>query len=48
MPVDISVKYNIPLSIAQQVTGNIIADSRSAIGQGAIVDTVYVYRKKEE
>ena len=26
----------------------IIADPRSAIGQGAIVDTVYVYRKKEE
>ena len=48
MPVNISVKYNIPLSIAQEVTGNIIADPRSALESGFIVDTVYVYRKKEE
>jgi hypothetical protein len=47
MPVNISVKYNIPLSIAQEVTGNIVADSRSAVDDKSMVDTVFVYRKKE-
>ena len=48
LPVTISVKYNIPLSIAQEVTGSIVADPRSAIDHESIVDTVFVYRKKEE
>jgi len=48
LPVNISIKYNIPLSIAQEVIGQIITDPRSAIEPGFIVDTVFVYRKKEE
>jgi hypothetical protein len=31
MPVNISVKYNLPLPIAEQVTGSIVADPRSAL-----------------
>src|SRR6266487_3290987 len=48
LPGKIAVKYNLPLPIAQEVTGSIITDPRSAIDHESIVDTVFVYRKKEE
>jgi hypothetical protein len=47
MPVNISVKYNLPLPIAEQVTGSIVADPRLAVDDKSMVDTVFVYRKKE-
>jgi hypothetical protein len=48
LPTKIAVKYNLPLPIAEQVTGSIISDPRSAVDSESIVDTVFVYRNKEE
>jgi hypothetical protein len=47
LPGKIAIKYNIPLPIAQEVAGHVIADRRSVIDHEPIMDTVFVYYKKE-
>jgi hypothetical protein len=46
-PGKIAIKYNIPLPIANEVAGHIITDNRSVIDHEPIMDTVFIYRKKE-
>jgi hypothetical protein len=47
LPGKIAIKYNIPLPIAQQVANHVITDNRSVIDHEPIMDTVFVYYKKE-
>jgi len=44
----IAIKYNLPPPIAKEVAGHIITDRRSVIDMEPIMDTVFIYRKKEE
>jgi hypothetical protein len=48
LPGKIAIKYNLPPPIANEVAGHIITDSRSVIDMEPIMDTVFIYRKKEE
>jgi hypothetical protein len=48
LPGKIAVKYNLPLPIANEVADHVIADRRSVIDHEPIIDTVFIYRKKEE
>src|SRR2546430_11824780 len=48
LPGKIAIKYNLPLPIANEVAGHIITDSRSVIDMEPIMDTGFIYRKKEE
>jgi hypothetical protein len=48
LPGKIAIKYHIPLPIAQEVANHIVIDRRSVIDMEPIMDTVFIYRKKEE
>jgi hypothetical protein len=48
LPGKIAIKYNLPPPIAKEVAGHIITDNRSVIDMEPIMDTVFIYRKKEE
>jgi hypothetical protein len=48
LPGKIAIKYNLPPPIAQQVANHVITDNRSVIDHEPIMDTVFIYRKKEE
>ena len=48
LPGKIAIKYNIPLPIANEVAGHVITDNRSVIDMEPIMDTIFIYRKKEE
>jgi len=43
----IAIKYNLPPPIAKEVAGHIITDSRSIVDIEPILDTVFIYLKKE-
>jgi hypothetical protein len=47
LPGKIAIKYNLPPPIAKEVAGHIITDRRSVIDMEPIMDTVFIYRKKE-
>jgi hypothetical protein len=47
LPGRIAVKYNMPLPIAKEVANHVIADRRSVIDHEPVLDTVFIYRKKE-
>ena len=47
LPGKIAIKYNLPLPIANEVAGHVMTDSRSVIDHEPIMDTVFIYRKKE-
>ena len=48
LPGKIATKYNLPPPIANEVAGHIITDNRSVIDMEPIMDTVFIYRRKEE
>src|SRR6266487_4176957 len=48
LPGKIAIKYNLPLPIANEVAGHVITDRRSVIDHEPIMDTIFIYRKKEE
>ena len=48
LPGKIAIKYNLPPPIAKEVAGHIVTDRRSVIDMEPIMDTVFIYRKKEE
>jgi hypothetical protein len=47
LPGKIAIKYNLPLPIANEVAGHVMTDSRSVIDYEPVLDTVFIYRKKE-
>jgi hypothetical protein len=47
LPGKIAIKYNLPLPIANEVAGHVIADRRSVIDHEPVLNTVFIYRKKE-
>jgi hypothetical protein len=48
LPTKIAIKYNLLLPIAKEVANHIITDPKSVIDHQPIMDTVFVYYKKEE